>query len=67
MDKKAKIALAVMERVCDKFSETHAFIDKSYSEECHKKTFQLTRYLLALIISVNYFLCYVVMLRYGLL
>ena len=33
MDKKAKITLAVIKKVFDKFPETQTFIDKAYTEE----------------------------------
>ena len=38
MDKKAKIALAVIKKVYDRFSETQEFLDKTYVEECCKES-----------------------------
>ena len=37
MNKKAQIALAVIKKVNDKFSERQEFIDKAYIEECFKE------------------------------
>ena len=37
MDKKAKIALAIIKKVYDKFPEMQKFIDKADNEECCKE------------------------------
>ena len=66
-EKKAKKALAVINKVFDKFPETQTFINKAYNEECRKENISLKRYFLALLTIVNFFLCYDVMLFFGLL
>ena len=71
MDKKANIVLAVIKIVYDRFpetiAETQSFINKHAARNAARKIFLLTRYFLVLIITVNFFLCYDVMLLYGLL
>ena len=67
MDKKAKIALAVIEKVYANFPEMQEFIDKAYIEECCKENIAVDEYFLALIINVIFFLFYVVILIYCLL
>ena len=66
-EKKAKKALAVINKVFDKFPETQTFINKTYNEECRKENISLKRYFLALLTLVNFFLCHDVMLLFGLL
>lgn len=36
MNKKAKSALAVIEKMCDKLPEIRTLIDKTYNKECCK-------------------------------
>ena len=43
MDKKAKIALAVIKKVCDKFPETQTFINKAYNEEYRKENISVDK------------------------
>ena len=50
MDKKTKIALAVIKEVKDKFREMQAFIDKAHSKKCHKEIISVEEVFLTLII-----------------
>ena len=43
MDKKTKIALAVIKKVYDKFPETQKFIDKANVEECCKENISVNK------------------------
>ena len=67
MDKKAKIDLAAIKISPASFLKCKRLLAKHTAKNAAKKTFLLTRYFLALIIIVNFFLCYVAMLLYGLL
>ena len=58
MDKKAKIALAVIKKVYDSFPETQEFIGKTYVEQCWKENTSVDEYFLPLIITVSFFLYY---------
>ena len=80
MNKKVKIALTVIKKVHDKFSETQEFIDKAYVEECHKENISVDDifcsinnnyyfFLLLLCFSmvcyeIHYFLLYLIGSRY---
>lgn len=63
---KSKDCFRSYENVFDKFPETWIFIDKVYREECSKENFSVEQVFLTLIIILNIFLCYGVMLLYGL-
>ena len=52
MDKKAKIALTVIKKVCDMCPKTQAFIDKAYSKECCKENISVDEVCLS--INNNY-------------
>lgn len=63
---KSKDCFRCYENVFDKFPGTWIFIDKVYTEECSKENFSVEQVFLTLIIILNIFLCYGVMLLYGL-
>ena len=65
MDKKAKIALPVLKKSMTSFLKRRNLLTKPTSRNAAKKTFLLPRYFLALIVIVNFFLYYVVMLLSG--
>ena len=67
MDKKAKIALAIIKKYMTSFLKRKNLLIKHMAKNVANKAFLLTMYFLALIIIVNVPLCYVVMLLYGLL
>ena len=57
MDKKAKIALAVIQKVYDKFLKRNNLLTRHISKNATKKKFPLTSYFLTLLTIVNFFLC----------
>ena len=59
--------MAVIKKVYKKFPKTQAFIDKSNSEECGKENIFVDQVFLALMIVVDIFMFYDVVLLYGLL
>ena len=61
MDKNAKIALAVIKKVCDRFPETQEFSNKIYVEECCKENVSVEEVFFNIIFPCD------IMLLYGLL
>ena len=57
MDKKAKIALAVIKKVYDKFPETQKFIDKAYVEECCKENTSVNKVFFSINNNCYFFFC----------
>ena len=55
MNKKAKIALAVTKKGYDKFPKCKNLLAKHRSKNAARETLLLRRYILALIINVNFF------------